>query len=96
MLYGAGKVRLLPEVDVTPVMNAQLHQVQMACVLRVSLAPVLDDLPFVGAVGLSILDQPYLDFDLRFVNGVDIMSIPALATWLRSSLMDVFIGEMQW
>lgn len=49
----------------TPVMNAQLHTVQIACVLRVSLAPVLDDLPFVGAVGLSILDQPYLDFDLR-------------------------------
>ena len=49
----------------TPVMNAQLHTFQIACVLRVSLAPVLDDLPFIGGIGLSILDQPYLDFDLR-------------------------------
>ena len=55
-------------VDVTPVMNAQLHAVQIACVLRVTLAPILDDLPFVGAIGLSILDQPYLDFDLRSVS----------------------------
>ena len=61
----AGRLRVLPEVDMTPVMNAQLHAVHIACVLRVTLAPVLDDLPFVGGVGLSILDQPYLDFDLR-------------------------------
>ena len=32
----------------------------------------------------------------RLVNGPDIMSIPALATWLRASLMDVFVGQMQW
>lgn len=61
----AGKLKVFPQVDMTPVMNAQLHAVHIACVLRVTLAPILDDLPFVGAVGLSILDQPYLDFDLR-------------------------------
>ena len=33
--------------------------------MRVSLAPVLQDLPFVGAISLSILNEPYLDFDLR-------------------------------
>ncbi|KAK9806549.1 hypothetical protein WJX73_010111 [Symbiochloris irregularis] len=91
-----GKLRVLPAVDMTPVMNAQLHTVQIACVLRVSLAPVLDDLPFIGGVGLSILDQPYLDFDLRLVNGPDLLSIPALASWLRASLMDVFVGQMLW
>ena len=38
---------------------------QVACAIRVSLAPVLPDLPFIGGIGLSILNEPYLDFDLR-------------------------------
>ena len=43
----------------------------MACAIRVSLAPVLPDLPFIGGIGLSILNEPYLDFDLRFVPHLD-------------------------
>ena len=39
--------------------------VQVACAMRVSLAPVLSDLPFIGGISLSILNEPYLDFDLR-------------------------------
>ena len=41
------------------------HYMQVACAIRVSLAPVLPDLPFIGGIGLSILNEPYLDFDLR-------------------------------
>ena len=40
----------------------------MACAIRVSLAPVLPDLPFIGGIGLSILNEPYLDFDLRYTS----------------------------
>lgn len=32
----------------------------------------------------------------RLVSGTDIMSIPALATWLRSSMMDLIVGNIQW
>lgn len=39
--------------------------IQISAILRVSLAPVLPDLPFVGAVSLSLMTPPYLDFDLR-------------------------------
>ena len=40
---------------------------QVACAMRVSLAPVLPDLPFIGSLSLSILNEPYLDFDLRHI-----------------------------
>ena len=57
---------MLPAVNMTPVMAVRVRTVQMSAVLRVSLSPVLDDLPFIGGVALSFMTQPYLDFDLRY------------------------------
>ena len=61
----AGKLKVLPAVDITPTMTCQVRMIQISAILRVSLAPVLPDLPFVGAVSLSLMTPPYLDFDLR-------------------------------
>jgi len=63
----AGKLKVLPAVNMTPVMAVRVRTVQMSAVLRVSLSPVLDDLPFIGGVALSFMTQPYLDFDLRYL-----------------------------
>lgn len=60
-----GKLKVLPAVDITPTMTCQVRMIQISAILRVSLAPVLPDLPFVGAVSLSLMTPPYLDFDLR-------------------------------
>ena len=57
---------MLPAVNMTPVMAVRVRTVQMSAVLRVSLSPVLDDLPFIGGVALSFMTPPYLDFDLRY------------------------------
>lgn len=57
---------MLPAVNMTPVMAVRVRTVQMSAVLRVTLSPVLDDLPFIGGVALSFMTQPYLDFDLRY------------------------------
>ncbi len=62
---GAGKLKVLPAVNMTPVMAVRVRTVQMSAVLRVTMSPVLDDLPFIGGVALSFMTQPYLDFDLR-------------------------------
>ena len=56
---------MLPAVNMTPVMAVRVRTVQMSAVLRVTMSPVLDDLPFIGGVALSFMTQPYLDFDLR-------------------------------
>jgi len=67
ILVDAGKLKVLPAVNMTPVMAVRVRTVQMSAVLRVSLSPVLDDLPFIGGVALSFMTQPYLDFDLRYL-----------------------------
>ncbi|CAL5228044.1 g11108 [Coccomyxa viridis] len=91
-----GKLKVLPAVNMTPVMAVRVRTVQMSAVLRVTMSPVLDDLPFIGGVALSFITQPYLDFDLRLVAGPDIMSVPALASYMHASLMDVFVDQMIW
>ena len=62
----AGKLKVLPSVNMTPVMAVRVRTVQMSAILRVNLSPVLDDLPFIGGIALSFMTQPYLDFDLRY------------------------------
>ena len=64
-LARAGKLKVLPAMDITPTMTCPVRMIQISAILRVSLAPVLPDLPFVGAVSLSLMTPPYLDFDLR-------------------------------
>ena len=61
----AGKLKVLPAVNMTPVMAVRMRTVQISTIMRVSLAPVLDDLPFVGGIALSLMAQPFIDFDLR-------------------------------
>lgn len=61
----AGKLKVLPAVNMTPVMAVRMRQVQISAIMRVSLSPVLDDLPFIGGISLSLMAQPYIDFDLR-------------------------------
>lgn len=61
---------MLPTVNMTPVMAVRVRTVQMSAIMRVSLSPVLDDLPFIGGIALSFMTQPYLDFDLRFAAGL--------------------------
>lgn len=38
---------------------------QVAGMLRVVLSPIEEELPFVTGVTLSLLERPYLDFDVR-------------------------------
>lgn len=64
-MHCEGKLKVLPAVNMTPVMAVRMRQVQISAIMRVSLSPVLDDLPFIGGISLSLMAQPYIDFDLR-------------------------------
>ena len=70
---------MLPAVNMTPVMAVRVRTVQMSAIMRVSLSPVLDDLPFIGGIALSFMTQPYLDFDLRCA--ADLLNATFQAAW---------------
>ena len=54
--------------------------------VRVHLRPLLADLPFVGAMTISFLDTPHLDFDLGgLANAFD---VPGISLLLRHIIQD--------
>lgn len=62
--------------------------------LRVTLTPIVQDIPFVGGVSLSWLEMPMVDFDVRGLGGADLMSMPAVAEWIMTSLVQGYIANM--
>ena len=64
-MLSAGNLKVVPELNFTPAMVVALNTLHMSAVIRVTLSPVLHDVPFVGSVSFCFLDMPYLDFDLR-------------------------------
>ncbi len=65
-----------------------------AGILRVTLTPIVQDVPFVGGVSLSWLEMPMVDFDVRGLGGADLMSMPAVADWIMTSLVQGYIANM--
>lgn len=57
-----------PACPISPCTNSPTAPhvcVQVAGMLRVVLSPIEEELPFVTGVTLSLLERPYLDFDVR-------------------------------
>ena len=51
---------------------------QMRATARVSLAPLVESLPCLGAVTITLLEEPYLDLSLALVGGLDLMQLPGV------------------
>ena len=56
--------------------------------LRITLKPLIGALPCFGAMEISLISKPEIDFDLKLLGG-DVLSIPGLGDWLRSFVAEV-------
>jgi hypothetical protein len=61
-----------------------LSDVQLAGVVRLVFSPITEDPPFLRRVAISLLKTPYVDFSVRALGGPDLMTLPAVSSWLRS------------
>lgn len=43
-----------------------------------TLAPLVDTLPCMGAVQISLLEDPYIDFSISLFGSLDLMLLPGL------------------
>ena len=50
--------------------------VQVRGLARVTLAPLVDTLPCLGAVQISLLEEPYIDFSISLFGSLDLMLLP--------------------
>ena len=45
---------------------------------RITLKPMTDEIPCIGAVTVTLMDDPYVDFTLRLMGSFDLMQIPGV------------------
>jgi len=51
---------------------------QLRATARVTLSPLVDTLPCLGAVTITLLDEPYVDLSLALIGGLDLMQLPGV------------------
>ena len=51
---------------------------QMKATSRITLRPLVDTLPCMGAVTITLLDVPYFDFALHLFSAFDLMVLPGI------------------
>jgi hypothetical protein len=71
---------------VTVVVPVRVSDVQFKARARVTLSPLVDTLPCIGGVTLSLLDVPHVDFKLRLFNGPDLMAFPGVQDATRAAI----------
>lgn len=71
----------------------QMSCLQFKALARITLYPLVEQLPCVGGLTFSLLEEPTIDMDLRVLDSPDLFSIPPIPAVLRV-LKKVFIGKM--
>jgi len=55
----------------------------------------MDSLPFVSVLGISVLEKPIIDFELRPLKGIDLsVMIPGFSTWVNELINIVVVEGM--
>ncbi|CAG9466560.1 unnamed protein product [Pedinophyceae sp. YPF-701] len=77
----AGKVSIYAPVEVSHLMINSL--------VRITFSPLAETIPCLGAVHVSLLEQPYIDFDVKILGNTDVMSLPFVGYLARQAIEGV-------
>ena len=55
-----------------------LSLMQVRANARITIAPLVETLPCLGAMTISLLDPPHLDVSLSVIGGLDLMVLPGI------------------
>ena len=58
--------------------DAFLAILQLRATARITLAPLVDTLPCLGAVTITLLEEPYIDLSLALIGALDLMQLPGI------------------
>lgn len=75
------RVRVGPVELYLPV---QVKNLQMSGCTRVTLRPLVEEIPILGAVNITLLEEPIVDAEIYIADGVDIMILPAMKLALQA------------
>ncbi|CAN7069732.1 unnamed protein product [Brassica rapa subsp. trilocularis] len=75
--------------------KVQLVDLQIFAIMRVALKPLLPTFPCFGAVVVSLMEKPHVDFGLKVLGG-DIMSIPGLYRYVQETIKRQVSSMYHW
>jgi len=97
LLYGGDmRVRVVIEVSFgvfTVDVPVEVANFQLKALARMTLYPLVEQLPCVGGVTLSLLEQPTVDFDLHILDSPDLLALPPIPVLLRF-VQNLVVGKM--
>ena len=73
-----------------------LKNLQISAMVRLVFSPIIEDPPFLQRMTVSLLNRPLIDFNLRALGGPDIMSLPAISSWLHAAILNVTDRFLVW
>lgn len=73
-----------------------LKNLQVSAMVRLVFSPIIEDPPFLQRMTVSLLNKPLIDFNLRALGGPDIMSLPAISSWLHAAILNVTDRFIVW
>jgi hypothetical protein len=82
LIFGSGlRVRVsaklrVPGTGYAVYFPVEVSNVQLRAVSRITLSPIVETLPCVGGVSISLLKAPYFDASFSMISGLDIMALP--------------------
>lgn len=71
----------------------EVGDVQVRALARISLRPLVEELPCLGGAEVSLLELPHYDLSLRLVNRIDIMRLPGVKPLVDFVVAKV-VGDM--
>ena len=74
-IHVLARVRLGPASVYIPL---KVENLQMSANARITIRPLVDTLPCLGAVAISLTESPYVDLTVKAVTGMDLLSVPGI------------------
>ena len=84
------RIKLGPFVIHVPL---EVGDVQVRAIARISLRPLVEELPCLGGAEVSLLALPHYDLSLRLVNRLDLMRVPGVKSLVDAVVAKV-VGDM--
>ncbi len=74
--------------------NVSISGIQFRAPIRLVLTPLVGEPPYFGALGISLLHNPFVDFRVE-TRGLDWLGLPLMHEWLRKTLR-TSLESFQW
>jgi hypothetical protein len=92
----AGEPDVVLELSRLKRVTLGLKNLQVSTMVRLVFTPIIEDPPFFQRMTVSLLHKPLIDFNVKVLGGPDIMSLPAISSWLHSALIGVTEKFIVW